>query len=285
MAAGRMERRMNSPACGAEIDKSHGEKMSNKLANELKSFETLWKDGYFEGDPLNPMAKSTYKQLGFISVLHATYLACIKPYVNDQTVALEIGSGRGAWTKALLPSKEVYALDALSEEHNRFYEYLGYPKNVKYFQVHDFKCEMLPENYFTYMFSFGCLCHVSFEGITEYAIHIFPKLKPASHCFWMVADYDKYNRAVANYESLSYPLTAIPLRPIYSPIRWLLKYILKKKRPAPLKADENDEPAPGRWYHAGIERTCAMLQQAGYRILDPDMGTCLRDPIIHFCKD
>ena len=36
---------------------------------------------------------------------------------------------------------------------------------------------MLPEDYFNYMFSFGCLCHVSFEGISEYAENIFPKLQ------------------------------------------------------------------------------------------------------------
>ena len=258
--------------------------MSHKLADELKSFETVWEGGYFEGDPLNPLAKSSYKQLGYISVLYATYLMCIKPYVNDQTISLEIGPGRGAWTKALLPSKEVYALDALSEVHNRFYEYLGYPENVKYFHVQDFRCEMLPDNYFTYMFSFGTFCHVSFEGITEYAIHIFPKLKSSSHCFWMVADYEKYNRAVANFDKLSYLATTMPLKPRYFLMRWLFKYRMKQERPVPLKIDANDQPAPGRWYHAGIERTCAMLQKVGYQILDPDVGTCLRDPIIHFYK-
>jgi 16S rRNA A1518/A1519 N6-dimethyltransferase RsmA/KsgA/DIM1 with predicted DNA glycosylase/AP lyase activity len=98
------------------------------------------------------MAKSGYGQLGFMSVLHATYLRCIKPYINNHTVSLEIGPGRGAWTKALLPSKEIYVLDALPEEHNRFFEYLEYPKNVRYFQVKDFDCEILPDNYFNYMF-------------------------------------------------------------------------------------------------------------------------------------
>jgi len=231
------------------------------------------------------MSKSGYGQLSFISILHATYLRCIRPYVNIRTVSLEIGPGRGAWTKALLPSKEVYALDALPEEHNKFFEYLGYPKNVQYFQVKDFKCEMLPDDYFDYMFSFGCLCHVSFEGIREYAVNVFPKLKRNSNCFWMVADYDKYNRAISNLNDLSIWSTLIPGSRRYLPLKWYLLHLMKKEKLHCIKADENDDPKPGRWYHAGIERTCSMLKDAGYRIVDPDVGTCHRDPIIHFIKD
>lgn len=257
----------------------------SKLSEEIKSFEHLWKGGYYEGDPLNPMAKSGYWPIGFMSVLHATYLCCIKPYVNAQTVALEIGPGRGAFTKTLLPSKEVYALDALPEEHNKFFEYLCYPKNVKYFQVQDFECKVLPDDYFNYMFSFGCLCHISFEGIKQYAINLFPKLKHDSNCFWMISDYDKYNTAVLNQHNLSCINTLTPSSRRFLPLKWLLKYSVIMKRTKLLSKDEDDEPKPGRWYHAGIERTCSMLREVGYRIIDPDIGTILRDPIVHFIKD
>jgi hypothetical protein len=256
--------------------------MNEKLKDELGSFKDLFKEGYFEGDPLNPMAKSGYKQLGYISTLHATYLRCIKPYITSQTISLEIGPGRGAWTKALLTSHEVYALDALSAEHNRFFEYLGYPKNVKYFQVKDFDCKMLPDNYFDYMFSYGCFCHVSFEGIKEYAANVYPKLKRNSNCFWMVADYEKYDRAILNLNELSVWSAMMPRSRKYLPLKWLFWYLMKSERPH--KAAEHDRPVPGRWHHAGIERTCSMLKQVGYHIVDPDVGTCLRDPIIHFVK-
>jgi hypothetical protein len=244
------------------------EHMSTKLTRELESFGALWEGGYFEGDPLDPFAKSAFNEFGFMSILHATYLRCIKPYVNSNTVSLEIGPGRGAWTKALLPSKEVYVLDALPEEHNRFFEYLGYPGNVKYLQVRDFECSVLPDDHFNFMFSFGCFCHVSFAGITQYASNTFAKLKSGSDCFWMIADYDKYNWAVehlGNYLKIQQP--GMPTR-----------------KHSPLKKDEDDEPRPGRWYHAGIDRTCSMLQDVGYQIVDPDVGTNLRDPIIYFRK-
>lgn len=259
--------------------------MNNKLEDELASFNTLWKGGYFEGDPLNPMAESSYGQLGFVSSLHATYLRCIRPYINTSTVSLEIGPGRGAWTKSLLPSKEVYALDALPEEYNKFFEYLGYPKNVKYFQVKDFNCEMLSKNYFDYMFSFGCLCHTSFTGIREYALNIYPKLKSGSNCFWMVADYEKFNRSISNLNDLSiWTNMILPKSRMRSPLKWFFKYHMKKNKPPVQLMDQNDQPKAGRWYHAGVDRTCSMLQEVGYIIIDPDVGTCLRDPIIHFMK-
>ena len=257
---------------------------NKELTSELKSFGDLWEGGYLEGDPLNPIGKSTYGQLGFMSVLHATYLTCIKPYVNNQTVSLEIGPGRGAWTKTLLPSKEVYALDALSEEHNGFFRYLGYPNNVKYFHMKDFKCKMLPEDYFNYMFSFGALCHVSFEGITEYAKNIYPKLKRGSHCFWMVADYDKYDNVVLNFNKHNPWISLIPKGYKYLPLNWFFKLLIKGKEPRLIKDGEHSKPMPGGWHNAGIRKTCSMLEDVGYQIIDSDVGTCIRDPVIHFIK-
>lgn len=231
------------------------------------------------------MSQAGYGKLNYVSVLYATYLRCIRPYVNAQTIALEIGPGRGCWTKALLPSKDIWVLDALSAEHNHFFEYLSHPKNVRYIQVSDFRCKMLPDDYFTYMFSFDCLCHVSFEGIREYATNIYPKLKTGSNCFWMVADYEKYNTAVSDKE-LDIWRTLMPRGRRYLPLTFLLTKVLEKRNPTPrlLKADDHDDPIPGRWYDAGIERTCSMLKEIGYEIADQDVGTNLRDPIIHFIK-
>ncbi len=259
--------------------------MTEKLKEELSSFQGLWRGGYHEGDPLNPLARSGYGQIGYMSVLRVTYLRCIKPYINAETRAIEIGPGRGAWTKTMLAAKEIWALDAMSAEYNQFWEYVGKQPNVKYFQVEDFSCAMLPDNYFNYMFSFGCLCHVSFAGIEEYAKNLFPKLKPGANCFWLVADYEKYNRVVEDWKNNSIWSAAAPRGRRFAPARKLLEWFMrldhKFSRQLP---DANDKPSPGRWYHAGISRTCEMLRKFGYEIIDQDVETLLRDPIIHFCK-
>jgi phospholipid N-methyltransferase len=258
--------------------------MQDNLPEELKSFRGLWGGGYYEGDPLQVLSSSTFGAVNFISVLHATYLRCIKPYIHSQTVALEIGPGRGAWTKAMLPAREVWTLDTLPEEENRFYEYLGHPAHVKYIQVTDFQCSMLPDDYFSYMFSFGCFCHVSFQGMREYAVHLFPKLKAGSDCFWMIADREKYNRAFHQMRDLSIWRNLLPKERKYFLPAFFLR-LLEKTGPTPRYWDpKTDGIKPGRWRHSGIRETCAMLADIGYEIIDPDVGTNLRDPIIHFRK-
>jgi phospholipid N-methyltransferase len=254
-----------------------------KLSEEIASFEGIWNGGYYEGNPLEPLTKSTYGNYGYISILYATYLRCIKPYVKSATVALEIGPGRGAWTKAMLDAKEVWALDALSAEYNQFFEYLNHPKNVKYFQVEDFECRMLPENYFDFVFSFGCLCHVSFEGISEYAKNIFPKLKSGANCFWLVADKKKYDEFVKSEERFNIWQAVAPRQKRLAPVRVFVEAVSKATKPGFTKFDPFAE-GQGQWHDAGTKRTCDMLEKIGYKILDADVETIPRDPIIHFVK-
>lgn len=263
-----------------------GNNIASRLDSELQSFQNLWKGGFYEGDPLDPMGASGYRSIGYMSVLHVVYLTCIKPYVSPHSVVIEIGPGRGCWTKAFLNAQEIWCLDALSAEHNDFWSYLGCPTNVKYFQVQDFGCDMLPEDKFDYLFSFGCFCHISFESITEYAKNLYPKLKKGAHCFVMIADYDKYNITLDNIKSLSIE-RIFSQRRRYTPLLWLWKLINDDLVSVPkrLDKDEDDVPSPGRWYHAGVERTCGMLEELGYKIVEPDVGIIYRDPIIHFTKE
>jgi hypothetical protein len=254
-----------------------------RLQLQLKSFQQIWKGGYFEGSVLSELSFSTYGVSGYMSVLYATYLKCIKPYIKDDTVVLEIGPGRGAWTKAMLPAKKIVALDALSAEHNGFWNFIGKESHVEYIQVSDFSCSQLPENFFNYMFSFGCLCHISFDGITEYAKNIFPKLKSGCNCFWMIADYDKVNSSRLREEELDIFKHLFRLKKKYLPFYYAYKLLRKKKRM--FNKNESDTPSPGRWYHAGTNRCCSMLENMGYRIIEKDVETIHRDPIIHFTKD
>ncbi|HXG86591.1 MAG TPA: class I SAM-dependent methyltransferase [Pyrinomonadaceae bacterium] len=254
-----------------------------KLSEEIRSFEGLWAGGYYEGDPLNPLAKSTYGNYGYISVLHATYLRCIKPYIKPETAALEIGPGRGAWTRTMLGAKEIWTLDALSAEYNQFFEYLNHPKNVKYFQVADFECNELPEKRFDYMFSFGCLCHISFEGVGEYAKNIFPKLKSGANCFWLVSDKKKYNDFVANQEKFDIWQGLAPKRKSLAPLKIVFETVSRATKPAFRKVDDFTD-GQGHWYEAGTQRTGEMLEKIGYKVLDTDVGTSPRDPIMHFIK-
>jgi len=260
--------------------------MVDRLAQELDSFRGLWKGGYWAADPLRHQG-SVYGIFGQMGTSHATYLRCIKPYVHEQSTVLEIGPGRGAWTKTLLRAKRVHCLDALSAEHNGFWENVGRLDHVTYEQVRDFSCESLHDDSLTYAFSYDALCHVSFEGITAYAKNLFPKLRAGANSFFMIADYEKYNTFLTTLDEHSALATLLPknrmpwLKALWRPIN---RYYARRYGLRPLDVMEDDSPRPGRWYHAGMSRTCALLRGVGYEVLDEDVGTDFRSPIIHFAK-
>lgn len=259
---------------------------SASRAADVDSFRGLWPGGYFEGSPLDPVGESSYGVLGYMSVLHVIWLTCIRPYVNERTVGIEIGPGRGAWTKTMLAARELWCLDVLSPEETGFRSYVGNPPNVHYLQVGDFECRDLPDAHFNYLFSFGCLCHVPFEGVTAYMRNLYPKLVPGAECFIMVADYAKLRRAFADMPRLNVVRRGMLARLGQAPLLGPIARRLFPERSAelPFNLRDDDTPAPGRWYDAGVERTCRMLEQCGYRVVDPDLQISHRDPIIHFTR-
>lgn len=255
------------------------------LDRHLASLQGVWKGGFFVGDPLDRM-HSPYGPFGWVGVPYAIALGCIRPYVGPKTVAVEIGPGRGAYTRALLAAREVWCLDALSAKHNGFWEYVGEHPNVHYIQVTDFACEMLPDEGVDFVFSYDALCHVPFEGIEAYAAALRPKLREGAHAFWMVADYAKYRRFIAERPSVSSSLLAEIGRPW---VRRAIERVTRHVEDRRLRrySDHIDAPegAGGSWwYDAGADRTASMLEQLGYCVLEADVGVDPRSPILHFVK-
>jgi hypothetical protein len=179
-----------------------------------------------------------------------------------------------------LPAKQVWCLDALSAQHNGFWDYVGHAPHVNYHQVVDYSCSMLPDDGIDFLFSFGCFCHVPFPGIALYMANLFKKLRGGAHCFVMVGDFEKYNQALGALDRLS----------VYRALPKIAETALKAARrllgsgPTLKAIPAGDGPDPNLWYHASVERTCAMLERLGYRVVQSDVGLCARDPIIHFTR-
>jgi hypothetical protein len=265
-------------------------KSAAELQAELNSFQSVWPGGFFEGDPANP-AFGLWAITSFIGVSHAIYLSCIKPYVKADTTVLEIGCGRGAWTKLMLDAREIYCLDAQPPEHTRFFEYIGHHERIHYVTVSDFSMKDVPLDAIDFVFSYDALCHVSFAGINEYARNLFTRMRPGAHGFWMVADYQKYNQFVADQDRYNVLRSLLPRQkhPLFGAgLNWFFRRInrwnAKRYHLRALDLNEDDLARPGRWYHAGLQRTCEMLKRNGFTIVQADQGLDYRSPLIHFCK-
>jgi hypothetical protein len=181
----------------------------------------------------------------------------------------------------------------LSAEKNHFWEYVGAHNHIKYLQVRDFSCSELPDNKFDYFFSFGTFCHIPFEGMKEYMKNLFPKFKQGTQCFLMFMDYNKYNAAWEKREYLSIYRIFSSGKKIY--IKRLMdllhsirmhnkKYREKFYSYTRRALNEDNIPRPGRLYNIGIKETAEMLENIGYKVIDPDMEVLNRDPLIHFMK-
>jgi len=266
-------------------------KDDKELQQELSSFQSLWKGGFYQGDPKNPFF-GLYGIHSFMGVSHAIYLACIKPFIKSTTTVLEIGCGRGAWTKLMIQAKSIYCLDALSAKHNGFYDYVGIHNHVHYYQVSDFSMNMIPDNSIEYVFSYDTLCHVSYDGIQEYAINMYPKMKSGAVAFWMVADYEKYNRFVENLDKPNILYGLIPPRRKLKIISYFQKKIAsrinirQKKQFNLLKRNINEDnlAKSGRWYNVGKIQLVTLLTKIGYEIISEDMELDFRSPIVYFKK-
>lgn len=251
---------------------------------EIGMFRNLWKGGYLEGDPLDPAATSGYGDLGYISVLHAVYHVCVRPFIKPETVVLEIGPGRGGWTRTMLEAREIWCLDALSAEHNRFWEYVGNEQQgrVRYKQVADFSGACLPLSHFDFLFSFGVFCHISPEGQRIYLRNLFEKMKHGANAMVMFSDFDKYNTTVRNVKQFRTirPTTRGLVRSAKFNARHLLSRLQGR-----LERDRFDVTlAPGKLYHTSVADTCRFLESSGWEVVNPDVGLVPRDPIIHFRK-
>ncbi|WP_035709256.1 class I SAM-dependent methyltransferase [Niveispirillum irakense] len=254
------------------------------------SKSNLWKGGFIEGDPLDPLAPSTYSflhDMGYASLIHMVYRLAIKPYVNSDTVALEIGPGRGAWSRGILTGnpKHLHVADVLSAEHNCFWENVGRRDNVTYHQVKDCSLSFLPDNSVDYVFSFGCFCHLSPTIIAEYMKTFGRVLRPGGRGFVMYADYDKWNEAMANRPAYSLgnafsKRRTLPMRIAYK----LWSKLFDLSRPQILDKNQPDDMRPGRWFHVSQESMADMARNAGLKVITADMDILFRDPIIAFEK-
>jgi len=99
--------------------------------DSFKAFnEVLWERGFLQcrGDVTDPDNEDRDYRQGV--TFHDIYQKGIKPFINANSYVLEIGCGRGFWTKALLTAKEVWCLEAKSIKNNDIMSYLSNPKKI-----------------------------------------------------------------------------------------------------------------------------------------------------------
>jgi hypothetical protein len=117
------------------------------------------------------------------------------PYIRSDFKVMELGPGRGSWSRALLhylTQGELHTVD--------FQDVRPWLKPEKYqgrlvcHQTNDNLYSFLPENYFDFFWSFGVLCHNNVPHIKEIMTKILPKMKRGALCVHQYSNWDKLDR-------------------------------------------------------------------------------------------
>jgi hypothetical protein len=120
----------------------------------------------------------------------------VKPYINPDHVALEIGPGGGRWTRYLLSFQHVFVVDIhaelLDELAKKFVVPHLHPVLNKGTDFPD-----IPENSIDFVFSFGVFVHLDKWIIEAYLKSLLPIVKDSAN---IVIQYSDKTKALAKKE-------------------------------------------------------------------------------------
>ncbi len=184
---------------------------NKKWATDLKRFNKTKKDevyyGHNWGDPGRKRGvfyrlsnKILQKEPGDLSKVVSKY---ISPYVQKDSIVLEIGSGGGRWTSYLLKAKEIIIVELNPE----FFDYLKkrFRKNISkinFYKTSGYNLDGIQSDYVDFIFTFGVFVHTDPEGIFEYLKNIKRVLKPSGVAVIQYSDktkkFGKMNKSFSN---------------------------------------------------------------------------------------
>ncbi|MFN4973361.1 MAG: methyltransferase domain-containing protein [Bacteroidota bacterium] len=172
------------------------------------------------------------------------------PYLRADSKVLELGPGKGAWSRALMkyiPQGKLTTLDF--QDVRQWLHPENYTMRMDNIQVSDNTFSAVPDNSFDFFWSFGVLCHNNINDIREIFKNSLPKMKSGAYAVHMYGDWDKLEK-------------------------WGWK---KGKVPLEFKNKPDDEIW---WPRNNQQQMRKAAEDAGWEVITPDLGLVKRDSII-----
>lgn len=208
--------------------------------------------GYDSGNILsifpNSIRRREEKKIG--GSYRNVFFKAIYPYIKPNSTVLELGPGKGSWSRAILkyiPHGKLHTVDFQDVE--KWLKPENYSGRLICHRVKDNSFSFCENEQFDFFWSFGVLCHNNKEDIKELFLNSLPKMKPGGIAVHQYADWKKLE--VYGWERGQVPL------------------------------EFKDLPDDEIWWPRNDRETMTSLAtNTGWTVITPDLDLIKRDSII-----
>jgi hypothetical protein len=208
--------------------------------------------GYDSGDVLaatsDPVRQSEEQRIG--GSYREVFTKAAIPYLKPDSTVLELGPGKGSWSRAILKfitSGKLHVLDF--QDVKPWLKPENYESRLVCHQVSDNSFSAVPDDTFDFFWSFGVLCHNNVGDIRTILKNSLPKMKKGGIAVHQFADWAKLNQ-----------------------FGWKEGGVPEEFRSQP------DEKI--WWPRNNQDIMAATASEAGWKVLVQDLGVVKRDSVI-----
>jgi SAM-dependent methyltransferase len=213
-----------------------------------KEFDYGYDSGNVLGLVPNRVRRNEEKKIG--GSYRKVFQQAIAPFLNPDSTVLELGPGRGAWSRAILkhiPYGQLITVDY--QDVTRWLHPEQYCGRLICHQVFNNRFDEIEDQSVDFFWSMGVLCHNNQAEIAELLQNALPKMKPGGVACHQYSDWDKLDR-------FGWTRGGVP-------------------------EDFQEQPDDEIWWprnnQFGMQR---IAESAGWQVITPDMELVERDSLI-----
>lgn len=118
----------------------------------------------------------------------------LKVYIKPDYNVIELGPGRGSWSKVILDILKEGSLTTLDfQDVTQWLDMQIYQGKLVPYRVNSTDYSFLEDNFYDLFWSFGVLCHNNIDSIYQIIHNIYPKMKKGAFLIHQYSDWDKLN--------------------------------------------------------------------------------------------
>lgn len=237
---------------GGEASSSGQVEPINQVVPTLQWLKTAFASGFDSGNVRSriPNRRRRHQEHKSGGSYRAVFEQAVRPHLKPDSVVLELGPGKGSWSRAILaciPDGRLHTADYV--DASSWLKPGKYGGRLICHRVDDNSFRAFDDESFDFLFSFGVLCHNPAAHILEILTNALPKMKPGGTAVHQHGDWKKLDD-----------------------FGWRLGEVPEEFRELP------DEEI--WWPRNDGEQMADLARQAGWTVVSQDLGLLKRDGLI-----